>query len=99
MASPRQSAARWSSGARRGSARALLEHAEQRVVAITPHDDHGPMTARQLRGLARARAVVLTPSADASVFDGALDGFAFLAKADICREAVLEIVRSDESGT
>ena len=69
------------------------------IVDVTPDDDRGVLIARRLRGLASAPAVVLTSSADPSVLDGVLDGYAFLAKADICHETILDAVDGDESPT
>ncbi len=59
------------------------------IVDVSPDSERGLGIARRLRMLPRAGTIVLTSSADRATFDAELDGFGFIAKADICADAVL----------
>ncbi len=64
------------------------------IVDARPGLDDGPDAAR--RAASFGGAVVLTSSARASAFGAALDGFAFIAKADICRSALTNLLTAKE---
>lgn len=73
-------------------------HPEAAIVDITPGDTRALMLARRLRALLRAPTVVLTSSASHAAFDTKLDGFPFIAKADLCSCEVLAAMRVPCSG-
>ena len=59
------------------------------IVDVSPDNERGLGIACRLRMLPGAFTVVLTSSADRARFDAKLEGFGFVAKADICADAVL----------
>jgi DNA-binding NarL/FixJ family response regulator len=61
------------------------------VVDARPGIGDGPEVGR--RAASFGCAVVLTSSARPSSFGPALDGFDFIAKADICRAALADLIR------
>jgi DNA-binding NarL/FixJ family response regulator len=63
------------------------------IVDARPGLGAGPDVAR--RAASSGCAAVLTSSARPSSFGAALDGFSFIAKADICRAALAELLRAD----
>ena len=58
------------------------------IVDVTPADDTGFRIARRLTNLPDPPAVMLASSADRCQFDSRLDGYRFIAKADICAQAI-----------
>jgi DNA-binding NarL/FixJ family response regulator len=59
------------------------------IVDVSPGHASALHIARRLRALRRAPTVVLTSSTSRSAFDAQLDGYAFIAKADVCSEQIL----------
>ncbi len=59
------------------------------IVDVSPDNERGLGIACRLRILPRALTVVLTSSADRASFATKLEDFGFIAKADICADAVL----------
>lgn len=59
------------------------------IVDVSPDNEHALKIACQLRMLPGPLTVVLTSSADRASFDAKLEGFGFIAKADICADAVV----------
>jgi DNA-binding NarL/FixJ family response regulator len=60
------------------------------VVDVSPGDDAAPALARRLRELRSQPAVVLTSSTEPPVFGSTLDGFAFIDKAELGCERILD---------
>ena len=58
------------------------------IIDVTPANPAGFLTARQLRALPEAPAVVLTSSASWCRFGSLLEHHAFIAKADLCARAI-----------
>jgi DNA-binding NarL/FixJ family response regulator len=58
------------------------------VVDVSPHDERGMAIARRIEAMAHGPRVVLTSSADLARFESRLDGYEFVAKADICSDAL-----------
>ena len=58
------------------------------IVDVTPADAPGFHIANLLRALPDAPTVVLTSSADKRRFASRLDGYRFVAKADLCVQAL-----------
>jgi DNA-binding NarL/FixJ family response regulator len=58
------------------------------IVDVTPADDTGFRIARRLANLPDPPAVMLASSADRRQFGSRLDGYRFIAKADICAQAI-----------
>jgi CheY-like chemotaxis protein len=58
------------------------------IVDVTPVDAAGFRIADRLRALPDAPAVVLTSSVDRRRFASRLDGYRFVAKADLCVQAI-----------
>jgi len=73
-------------------------HPEAAIVDVTPGDERALMLARRLRALRRPPTVVLISSASRAAFDTKLDGFPFIAKADLCSGEVLTAIRAPSSG-
>jgi CheY-like chemotaxis protein len=67
-------------------------HPEMAIVDVTPEDERAPVLARRLCALQRPPTVVLTSSASRTVLDPKLDGFPFIAKADLCSTEVLTAI-------
>jgi DNA-binding NarL/FixJ family response regulator len=63
------------------------------IIDVTPGRQHGLQLATRLRTLPRAPIVLLTSSADRAMLDAGVDGFPFLAKAGLCREAIFQAIR------
>lgn len=61
------------------------------IVDVRPGHNDGFDLAR--RAASVHSTVVLTSSAPPASFGSALDGFAFIAKADICRTALRDVIR------
>ena len=59
------------------------------ILDVTPEDERAFVLARRLRALRRAPPVVLTSSASPAALGTKLDGFPFIAKADLCSSEVL----------
>jgi hypothetical protein len=57
------------------------------IIDVIPADDTGFRIARRLASLPDPPAVMLASSADRSQFGSQLDGYRFIAKADICAQA------------
>jgi CheY-like chemotaxis protein len=66
------------------------------ILDMRPADDTALALARRLRTLEKAPTLVLTSSAPRGAFGAWLDGFRFIAKADLCRR---EVVKSIASGS
>jgi CheY-like chemotaxis protein len=64
------------------------------IVDVTPADPTGFVTARRLRALPGAPAIVLTSSADRCRFGSQLHGYQFVAKADLCARAIARLQRT-----
>jgi DNA-binding NarL/FixJ family response regulator len=64
------------------------------IIDVTPGDQHSLQLARRLRRLPRAPTVLLTSSADRAMFGSALQPFPFVAKADLCAEAIFNAIRT-----
>ena len=64
------------------------------IIDVTPGDQHSLQLAKRLRRLPRAPTVLLTSSADRAMFGSALETFPFVAKSDLCSEAIFSAVRS-----
>jgi hypothetical protein len=58
------------------------------VVDVSPGNQRGITIARRLEATAHGPHIVLTSSADRDQFDSRLDGYQFVAKADICSDAL-----------
>lgn len=63
------------------------------VVDVSPHDQRGMAIARRIASLAHGPRIVLTSSADVAQFGSRLDGYHFLAKADVCADALANLGR------
>ena len=73
----------------RAACRALLRtEGIDVIVDVTPADDAGFRIARRLASLPDPPAVMLVSSADRCQFGSQLDGYRFVAKADVCAEAI-----------
>ena len=71
-------------------------HPEAAIIDVTTEDDRALVLARRLRALLRPPTVVLTSSASPTVIGTKLDGFPFIAKADLCSSEVLTAIRADQ---
>ena len=80
-----------------GVAAAVELHPEAAIVDVTPEDERGLALARRLRVLRRPPTVVLMSSASRTLFGTKLDGFPFIAKADLCRSEVLTAIRAHQA--
>ena len=58
------------------------------IIDVTPTDASGFVIADRLRALPDGPAVVLTSSADRRWFASRLDSYRFVAKADLCIQAI-----------
>jgi len=58
------------------------------IVDVTPADPAGFLIARRLQALPDAPAVVLTSSSNRCRFGSWLDHYPFIAKADLCAQAI-----------
>ena len=58
------------------------------IIDVTPADATGFVLADQLQALPDGPAVVLTSSADRRRFASQLGGYRFVAKADLCVQAI-----------
>ena len=67
------------------------------IIDVTPGDKHSLELARRLRTLSRAPTVLLTSSADRAMFDSALQAFPFIAKSDLCSEAIFNAIRTEDT--
>ena len=67
------------------------------IIDVTPADRHSLQLARRLRRLPRAPTVLLTSSADRAMFDSALEAFPFVAKSDLCSEAIFNAIRTEDT--
>jgi len=63
------------------------------IVDVAPDDHHSFAVGERIGAMPHGPAVVLTSSAERSMFEARLDGLAFVAKADICAAEVLAAVR------
>jgi DNA-binding NarL/FixJ family response regulator len=64
------------------------------IVDVTPEDERALVLARRLRALRRPPTVVLTSSASRTILDTKLDGFLFIAKADLCSSEICMAIRA-----
>lgn len=69
---------------------AITRRPDVAIVDVTPTDSGGLGIARRLTALPNPPAIVLTSSTDRAQFGSALDGYAFIAKADICSQAIAD---------
>ena len=69
-------------------ATAIALRPEVAIVDVTPADDTGMGIVRRLAALPDPPAIVLTSSADPGQFGAQLDGYRFVAKADLRAEAI-----------
>jgi len=60
------------------------------IVDVGPADDGGFGMARRLRALPSPPAVVLTSSAEPAQFGAQLNGYSYVAKADLCAQAICD---------
>lgn len=67
------------------------------IIDVTPGDHHSLQLARRLRRLPRAPTVLLTSSADRATFGSALETFPFVAKSDLCSEAIFNAIRTEDT--
>ena len=67
---------------------AIALRPELAIVDVTPADDTAMGIVRQLAALPDPPAIVLTSSADPGQFGAQLDGYRFVAKADLRAEAI-----------
>ena len=58
------------------------------IIDVTPADASGFVMADRLRALPDGPSVVLTSSADRRRFASRLDSYRFVAKADLCVQAI-----------
>ncbi len=58
------------------------------VVDVSPHDERGMAIARRIATLAHGPRIVLTSSAEVTEFGSRLAGYHFVAKADVCADAL-----------
>lgn len=73
-------------------------HPEVVIVDVTPSAGTGLGIARRLRALLPAPPIViLTSSTDLTRFGAQLDGYVFIAKADICSAAIARLAGSPET--
>jgi len=67
---------------------AIALRPEVAIIDVTPADDTAMGIVRRLAALPDPPAIVLTSSADRGQFGGQLDGYRFVAKADLRAEAI-----------
>ena len=67
---------------------AIALRPEVAIVDVTPADDTGLGIVRRLAALPDPPAIVLTSSAERGQFGAQLDGYRFIAKADLRAEAI-----------
>jgi DNA-binding NarL/FixJ family response regulator len=67
------------------------------IIDVTPGDKHSLELARRLRTLSHAPTVLLTSSADRAMFDSAPQAFPFVAKSDLCSEALFNAIRTEDT--
>ena len=77
-------------------AAAVERHPEAAIVDVTPEDERALVLARQLRALRSPPTVVLMSSASRTALDTKLDGFPFIAKADLCSSEILTAIRAHQ---
>ena len=58
------------------------------VVDVTPHDPRGIAIAHRIAAIVHGPRIVLTSSADAAQIGSGLDGYHFVAKGNICADAL-----------
>jgi CheY-like chemotaxis protein len=68
------------------------------IVDVTPAVDAGFATARSLRALPGPPIVILTSSADRAQFGAEVDGYRFVAKADIGATVIAGLAAPDLAG-
>ena len=68
------------------------------IVDVAPRADAGFDIARKLRALQSAPTVILTSSADRVLFGSELNGYPFLAKADINASALWHLTEAGMDG-
>ena len=66
------------------------------LVDVTPEADTGLSIARKLRGLPTPPIVILTSSADPAHFGAKINGYRFIAKADITATAITDLAKTRE---
>ena len=66
------------------------------IVDVTPKDERALMLARRLLAIQRPPTVLLTSSTSRSVLGTMLEGFPFIAKADLCSSEILTAIRADQ---
>lgn len=78
------------------AARAL--HPDVAIIDVTPATDTGFAIARQLRELPAPPVVILTSSADRAEFGAQVNGYWFVAKADISATTIASFAGSPGMG-
>jgi len=68
------------------------------IIDVTPAADAGFGIAHRLRALPAPPIVILTSSSDRTLFGAQLDGYLFIAKADICAAAITRLARAPQTG-
>ncbi|MBV9197908.1 MAG: hypothetical protein JO168_27540 [Solirubrobacterales bacterium] len=66
------------------------------IVDVTPEDERALTLARRLLAIQRPPTVLLTSSTSRSVLGTMLEGFPFIAKADLCSSEILTAIRADQ---
>ena len=66
------------------------------IVDVTPRDERALMLARWLLAIQRPPTVLLTSSSSRTVLGPMLEGFQFIAKADLCSSEILTAIRADQ---
>jgi hypothetical protein len=64
------------------------------IIDVTPAADAGFGIAHRLRALPAPPIVILTSSSDRTLFGAQLNGYPFIAKADICAAAIARLARA-----
>ena len=68
------------------------------IIDVTPGADAGFGVAHRLRALPAPPIVILTSSSDRTLFGAQLNGYLFIAKADICARAIARLTRGPQTG-
>jgi len=68
------------------------------IIDVTPAADAALGIAHRLRALPAPPIVILTSSADRTVFGAQLNGYLFIAKADICAATIAYLARAPQTG-
>ena len=69
------------------------------IIDVTPAADAGFGVAYRLGALPAPPIVILTSSSDRTLFGAQLNGYLFIAKADICAAAIARLTRAAQTGS